>query len=142
MILKQVSVLIENKKGSLAEITALLKDNDINIRAIAAFDTPGYGILRMIVDLPEKAKDILDQNDYGATLIDVIAVELEDQKGALHEVLSILEKEDLQVEYIYSFVIRKKASPLMIIKVNDLEQAIKILIGKDIKIAYKNDIYL
>lgn len=141
MILKQLSVLIENIKGSLAEVTDILKNNDVNIRAIAAFDTPDYGILRMIVDNPEKAKEALEANDYGAVLTDVIAVELEDKKGALNEVLTILEKVDLQIEYIYSFVVRNNASPLMIIKVNDLEQAIDILGENKIKVAYRADIH-
>lgn len=142
MILQQLSVLIENKKGSLAEVTALLKDHDINLRAIAAFDTPDYGILRMIVDYSQKAKDVLQINGYQVTLTDVIAVELEDQKGALNGVLSVLEKEDITIEYIYSFVIRNHAGPLMILKVNPLEPAITILGENSIKVASKNTLQL
>jgi hypothetical protein len=141
MILKQLSVLIENKKGSLAEVTSMLKDKDINIRAIAAFDTPDYGILRLIVDVPERAKDALEECGYGVVLTDVIAVELEDEKGALNGILTVLEEEDLQIEYIYSFVIRNHASPLMILKVNDLDQAISILGDNKIKVANRNDIH-
>jgi len=141
MILKQLSILIENIKGSLVEVTEILSDHDINIRAIAAFDTPDYGILRMIVDAPEKAKEALEACDYGVVLTDVIAVELEDKKGALNEVLTVLEKEDLQIEYIYSFVVRNNASPLMIIKVNHLEKAISILGENKIKVAYRNEIH-
>lgn len=141
MILKQLSVLIENIKGSLAEVTEILSNNDINIRAIAAFDTPDYGILRMIVDIPEKAKKVLEASDYGVVLTDVIAVELEDKKGALNEVLTVLEKKDLQVEYIYSFVVRNNKSPLMIIKIDNLEEAINILGENKIKVAYRNEIH-
>ncbi|MBC7958934.1 MAG: ACT domain-containing protein, partial [Vallitaleaceae bacterium] len=136
-MLKQLSVLIENKKGSLAEVTALIKDSDINIRAIAAFDTPDYGILRMIVDQPEEAKESLQQNGYGVTLTEVIAVELEDHKGALHGVLSVLEESDITIDYIYSFVIRDHASPLMIMKLQPLEKALSILKESDIKVASK-----
>lgn len=140
MILKQLSVLIENKRGSLAEVTSVLKENDINLRAIAAFDTPDYGILRMIVDHSQEAEQALLINGYRVTLTDVIAVELEDQKGALNSVLLVLEKADIAIEYIYSFVIRNHASPLMILKVNKLEQAIAILSENNIKVAAKNTI--
>lgn len=139
-MLKQLSVLIENKKGSLAEVTALLRDHDINLRAIAAFDTPDYGILRMIVDHSEKAEQALLCNGYQVTLTDVIAVELEDQKGALNSILTVLEKEDITIDYIYSFVIRNHASPLMILKVSQLEGAIAILSENNIKVASRNTI--
>ncbi|PKM51065.1 MAG: amino acid-binding protein [Firmicutes bacterium HGW-Firmicutes-7] len=140
-MLKQLSVLIENKKGSLAEVTSLIKENDINIRAIAAFDTPDYGILRLIVDTPERAKVALEDCGYGVVLTDVIAVELEDEKGALNGILTVLEENDLQIEYIYSFVIRNYASPLMILKVNDLNEAINILGENKIKVASRNEIH-
>lgn len=134
MIIKQVSTLIENTKGSLAEITTLLKEGDINIQAIAAFDTPEYGILRLIVDNPELARDTLHQNGYNVTLTDVLAVELEDEKGALNDVLIALELKDIQLEYIYSFVYKQKCNPLMIIKVDDNQKAIEVLGENQIKI--------
>ncbi len=140
MILKQLSVLIENKRGSLAEVTALLMAHDINLRAIAAFDTPDYGILRMIVDGPENAEAALASNGYQVTLTSVIAVELKDQKGALNGVLTVLEGENITIDYIYSFVLRNGASPLMILKVDQLEQAITILGAHHIKVASRNTI--
>lgn len=140
MVLKQLSVLIENKKGSLADVTTLIKDGEVNIRAIAAFDTPEYGILRVIVDKPEKAKDLLRENGYTVMISEVVAVELEDYKGALNEVLVVLEQADIQIDYIYSFVFRDCAKPLMILKVNQIDKCIDVLKDKNFTVALKNDI--
>ncbi len=141
MILKQLSVLIENRKGSLAEITKFLKDENINIRAISAFDTPDYGILRLILDKPKTANDKLEKLGYKVIISDVIAIELEDKMGVLNYALSVLDEEDIVVEYIYSFVIRDSAKPLIILKVNNPDKAVKILMKNDIKVATKKEIH-
>lgn len=142
MILKQLSVLIENKMGSLAEVTGILKEKDIDLRAIAAFDTPDFGILRLIVDKPEFAlKNLLDK-DYNVIITDVIAIDLEDRIGVLNDILSILEEGDIAVEYVYSFVLgnNNNNGPLIIFKVDKIYEAISILESNKIKVVSRNKI--
>ena len=86
MNIKQVSVFLENKKGRLAEVTALLARQGINIRALSLADTADFGVLRLIVNDSVKCFDVLKKNDFVAQMTDVIAVEIDDQPGGLNEV--------------------------------------------------------
>lgn len=141
MILKQLSVLIENKMGSLAEVTEILKNEDIDLRAIAAFDTPDFGILRLIVDKPEHALKSLLAKDYNVIITDVIAIDLEDKIGVLNDILNILEQGDVCVEYIYSFVLgNNNNSPLIVFKVDKIYDAISVLESHKIKVVLRNEI--
>jgi hypothetical protein len=141
VILKQLSVLIENKKGSLAEVTGILKESHIDLRAIAAFDTPDFGILRLVVDKPEIALKKLLDKDYNVVITDVIAIDLEDKVGVLNDILSILEEGDIAVEYIYSFVLgNNNHSPLIIFKVDKINEAISILESNKVKVVLRNKI--
>lgn len=141
MILKQLSVLIENKMGSLAEVTEILKNEDIDLRAIAAFDTPDFGILRLIVDKPEHALKSLLAKDYNVIITDVIAIDLEDKIGVLNDILNILEQGDVCVEYIYSFVLgNNNNSPLIVFKVDKIYEAISVLESHKIKVVLRNEI--
>lgn len=85
MQLKQVSVFLENKEGRLQKALKTLADNEIDIRALSIADTSEFGILRMIVSEPEKAKDVL-QDEFAVSLAEVLAIEVEDQPGGLEEI--------------------------------------------------------
>lgn len=105
-MIRQLSVLVENKPGSLMEVTSRLTEAHVNIRAVANFDAPDFGILRMVVDKPEEAKEYLTTRGYVVSVHEVMGVELEDKKGNLNQMLSILAEGKLNINYIYSFVIR------------------------------------
>jgi ACT domain-containing protein len=101
MIIKQISIFVENRRGRLAEITGIIADSGINIRALSVADTTHFGILRIIVDNPFEAERILRENNLTASLTSVVAVNVPDSPGGLHSVLKILADSDLSVEYMY-----------------------------------------
>lgn len=118
--MKQLSILVVNKAGSLREASTVLSNNGVNIRAVAAFDTPEFGILRMVVDDCVKAKEVLTQKGFVVRVNDVIGVELEDKKGNLTAMLDTLADGNISIDFIYSFVIRENQSPVIVIHTDDL----------------------
>ena len=105
--MKQISVFVENQPGSLMRITSALSEAKINIRAVASFDTPEFGILRLVVDQPVQAKEYLTSKGFVVRVQDVIGAELKDEKGNLNQMLKILAEGEISIGYIYSFVIRE-----------------------------------
>ncbi|WP_027399745.1 ACT domain-containing protein [Anaerovorax odorimutans] len=141
MLIKQISIFTQNKKGSLSQITEILDAHKIDIRAIAIFDTTEYGILRMVVDDPDKAVELLKAEGIVAKVSKVIAVEPEDKPGALNEIFTVLRDNDLNIEYIYSFVMRKTEMPYIVLKLDNQETAVNILVENGINVVNKDDIY-
>lgn len=103
MTIKQVSVFLENRPGRLAEVLGLLKENKVNIYALYVSDTTQFGILRLIVDQPETAFAALKENSMTATLTDVIGVSMQDECGALYEIIQTIREEGVSIEYMYAF---------------------------------------
>ena len=139
-LIQQLSIFIQDEIGSVAGITAVLKQNNINLRAIASFDTPKFAILRIVVDQPEKAKRLLIDNGFAVTMSEAIAVELDDKPGVLHDMLQIIADAGLDVNYIYSIVYRNGKVPLLIL--NNLELTISVLKEKGYLVADKEDVVL
>jgi hypothetical protein len=126
-LFRQISVFLENKRGKLAEVTGVLADNNIDMWAISIADTTNFGILRIIVDDPDKAVDVMRNAGYTVSTTEVLAVEVPDQPGGLHQVLDILRKEGISIEYLYSFVRRPAEKALILFKVDCLNDAVDIL---------------
>ena len=137
---RQLSVLVENKPGSLMEVTSRLTEAHVNIRAVANFDAPDFGILRMVVDKPQEAKEYLTTRGYVVSVHEVMGVELEDKKGNLNQMLSILAEGKLNINYIYSFVIRDGRAPVMVFQTDDYEKATQILKKYNVKIVEEDDL--
>ena len=128
MIIKQVSVFVENRPGRLSEIVDILAKNGVNVRALSIADTMDFGILRIIVDEPDKVMLMLRENKITATASDVLAVRLEDKPGALSELLGALAKEGISVEYIYAFVARQDdGAAYVVIRVEDNDKAQQVV---------------
>ncbi len=127
MTVKQISVFLENKPGQLAEFTKLLKKNDIDMRALSLADAEDFGILRLIVDDSYKTACILKDAGYVFSITPVLAIELSDKPGSLAHVLDILGENDVNLEYTYAFLTRKKDRAYMIFRVPDNEKAIQVL---------------
>jgi len=128
MFVKQISVFMENRAGRLEEITGILAKADINIRALSLADTSDFGILRLIVNNPDKAADILKRNAFTVRENDVIATEVDDKPGGLHEILSLFSKAGISIEYMYAFLERKhEARAVLIIRVEAAAKAVKML---------------
>lgn len=138
---RQVSVFIENKKGHLAALTNAIKSEDIDIRAISVFDTNEFGILRLVVDDPEKALAAVRKAGYAAKISDVLAAEIADKPGALNEIFTLFDEADINIEYIYSFIMKEDVRPLIILKVDRLDEASKLLIDHGIRIVGAEEIY-
>ena len=126
-MLKQISVFVENVAGSLMKVTKELVAEGINLRAICSFDTPEFGILRLIVDRPEETAQLLKDKGFFVQTKDVIAVEIEDRSGSLNQMLEVLAEGNISINYIYSFVIREDQAPVMVFQTEYLEEAVQIL---------------
>lgn len=127
MAIKQVSVLVENKAGAIHEIISFFKDHDVNIYAINMADTPNFGILRFIVDRPERTIEILGNEGYTVSTCDVLAVGLDDTPGGLTKVSGLLYKNNISLEYIYAFISNSDTKACVIIHTADIEFTEKIL---------------
>ena len=127
MRVEQLAVFLENKSGRLAEITAVLAENGINIRALSVADTTDFGILRLIVDKVEKAKDVLKASGFTVGKTNVIAVEVEDRAGGLANVLKTIHKAGINVEYMYAFVSRTRENAVLIFRFEKMDEAIESL---------------
>jgi len=134
MTVRQISVFLENKIGRLAEITQILGNKEINIRALAIADTAEFGILRMIVDQPQKAYEALEERAFTVSQTDVVVVEVEDKPGGLAQVMAILKEKDINVEYLYAFVAPRGKSALVVLKIEKLKDTIDLLQEKKVKI--------
>ena len=127
MRVEQIAVFLENKSGRLAEITTILAENDINIRALSVADTADFGILRLIVDDVEKAKAILKDGGFTVGKTDVLAVEVADKTGGLATVLRSLHRADINVEYMYAFVNKTGENAVLIFRFEKMDEAIEVL---------------
>jgi len=127
VLVKQISVFLENKKGRLSEVTKVLKEHNIDITALSIADTTNFGILRMIVDKYEMAEEALRNAGFTVSTTEALVVEVSDRPGGLHEVLEILKENDISIEYVYSFVRRPSKSALILFKVEDPYKCSEIL---------------
>ena len=141
MLVRQINVFLENQSGRLAEVTKTLGDNDIDIRALYIADTTEYGILRMILDKPEKAVDILTQAGFTVSSTPVIALAIADKPGTLDHALSILSQGSLSLEYLYAYVGRSSAEAVVVIRVQDPELALTKLEEAGIRVLSSEEVY-
>jgi hypothetical protein len=139
MIIKQLSVFLENKSGRLTEVTQILGDLNINISALSIADTAEYGILRMIVTDPDKAVVALKEQGFSVSLTQVICLLTPDTPGALYKSLQILSDAGISIQYMYAFAMGEKAS--IVIKTDALEEAIETLQKNQLELIKASDIY-
>ena len=105
MAIKQLTVFVENKKGTMVSVTDILSKNNVNIRALSIAETQDFGILRLIVNDVDTAKKALEEKDYLIKSIDVVGVKIGDAPGKLTAALDVLEKANINVEYLYAFML-------------------------------------
>ncbi|MBQ8945274.1 MAG: ACT domain-containing protein [Lachnospiraceae bacterium] len=134
MSIKQISVFLENKPGTLSRMTKVLADHKIDLRALSLAETKDFGIARMIVDDVLAATSVLKDADFIASLTPVLAYEIPDETGGLNKLLQAFNECNVNVEYMYSFLGGKKAkSAYMIFRVADTEAAEAALTGKGLR---------
>jgi hypothetical protein len=139
--LKQTSVFLENKKGRLWKALSTLREADINIRALSIADTSEFGILRMIVPDPEKARVALEDNQFVVKTNEVIGVEMPDEPGGLDAVLGILNEKDINVEYLYAFVEKRKGHAIVVLRTEDIDAGVKTLKEAGVNLLSPEEVY-
>ena len=139
-MIRQISVFVENQPGSMLKVTSVLSDAGVNIRAISTFDTPEFGIMRLVVDDPVQAKNSLTEKGFVTRVSEVIGAELKDEQGNLNQMLKILAEGMINVNYIYSFVIRKGKAPVMVFHTDDFGKAEEVLRAADVKLVEEEEL--
>ena len=124
---EQLSVFLENRAGRLADVTHVLAQAGISIKALSLADTSDFGILRLLVQNQEQAKTVLKENGFTIGCTSVVAVEVEDSPGGLDNVLQLVSKHGINVEYMYSLIQRTKAGAIMIFRFDKIDQAMELL---------------
>ncbi len=127
MKVEQISIFIENKFGRLAEVTRVLGESGVNIRALSLADTSDFGILRLIVNKTDQAKAVLKAKGFTVNKTDVVAVEVPDRPMGLYGILEILDQGKVNVEYMYAFVERCGENAVIIFRFDNTEEAILVL---------------
>ena len=134
MLVKQVSIFVENTTGRLADVTRILADNNVDLKASTIADAADFGILRCIVEDADAAKKILNENGFNASISEVIAVSLDNKPGGFHRVLQILADEKIGVKYIYSTIKSAVGEAVIMMKAADNDKAIEVLKANDVKL--------
>ncbi len=140
MLVSQLSIFAENKPGIVGEITKALGDADIDIRAMSIADSADFGIVRLIVNDIEKAKKVLNDAQFVVSETKVLAIEIPDSPGALTDIMVLLAKHSINVEYMYAFVTVAKQNAYVVLRVMDNDTAIDILTKNGIKLVCNSDI--
>lgn len=141
MLIKQISVFIENMPGKLSEVTQVLGDNGIDMSALTLADTTDFGILRLIVNDPDKACQILRTHDFVVKQSDVIAVVIDDRPGGLTGVLQVLTNGNVSVEYMYAFVGSQDGHAVVVLRPDNAQTALQVLESNHVSTLDPKDIY-
>jgi hypothetical protein len=134
MNVEQISIFLENKSGRLAEVAGVLYEAGINIRALYLADTADFGILRLIVNDTEKARQVLKNKGFTVEKTKVVAIEVPDKPGGLSSILTTIKDEGINVEYMYAFVEKSGENAIVIFRFDELEKSIDVLRKSGVKI--------
>jgi len=127
MKVEQLSVFLENTSGRLSEVTGILSEAGVNIRALSLADTSDFGVLRMILSDIQKAEETLRRHGFTLRRNQVVAVEVEDRPGGLHRILKLLHGAAINVEYMYAFVQQSGDNAVMIFRFDRTDDALQLL---------------
>ena len=141
MKVEQIAIFLENKSGRMADITAILAQNGINIRAMSLADTADFGILRIIVNDTGSARKILKENGFTVGITEVIVVEVNDKPGGLAKVLQIIKDGALNIEYMYAFTQKSGETGLIIFRFDELDDAINTLVKAGVRLLSGDEVY-
>ena len=140
MAIKQLTVFVPNRKGAMVSLTDILAKNDINIRALSIAETEDFGVLRLIVSDEVAATKILEENGYLIKTIDVVGVKIGDKPGALTSALDVLDKADINVEYLYAFMTRTEKHAYVVLRVENNAAAENALVDAGFHLITNADI--
>ena len=140
MTVKQLSVFIENRQGRLGEVLSVLKENGVNILSLSLADTTEYGLLRIMVNAPEKGREALINKGFSAMVTDVLVIKIPHRAGSLQAILEIIAEKNINFEYMYGLSIEGEDASI-VVKANDLERTIAVLRENKIETMTSEHIY-
>jgi len=140
MAIKQLTVFVQNKKGTVVSVTDILSKNNVNLRALSIAETQDFGILRLIVNDENAAEKVLAENGYLIKVIDVVGVKIGDEPGKLTEALDVLDKANINVEYLYAFMARTEKHAYVVLRVENNAIAEAVLTEAGFKMISEADI--
>jgi len=138
---QQISIFLENKAGRLSDVTKILSDSGVNIRALSLADTSDFGVLRLIVDNNAKAEEALRNGGFTVKTTPVVAALVNDRPGGLHGILELLTKAGINVEYMYAFVAQSGDNAVMIFRFNKTDDAMAVLSENGVEIIDGEKLY-
>lgn len=141
MKIKQLSIFLQNRMGSLSKPLEILSESDVNIKAMCMADTSEFGILRLVVDNPEKGKEALEENNFLVKITDIIGVEMDDSPGGLTKVLKIIKENEIDLEYLYAFTHEKVGKAILLLHSDDIDNLIDILEKNNITLVSSEEVY-
>lgn len=141
MKIKQLSIFLQNRMGSLSKPLEVLSNADVNIRAMCMADTSEFGILRLVVDDPEKGKSALEENNFLVKITEIIGVEMDDTPGGLTSVLKVIKDNGIDLEYLYAFTHDKAGKAILLLHADDIDKLISILNDNEIAIVPSKEVY-
>jgi hypothetical protein len=139
MIIKQLSIFLEDKSGRLTELTKILAENDINITALSIADATDYGIIRMVVGRPELAVKVLKEKGFSVHLTDVACIVVPNEPGGLYHALKILADNNINIDYIYAFAMASTAS--VVIRSESISKVIEVLQKNKLELLQASQVY-
>jgi hypothetical protein len=134
MKIKQLSLFIENKSGALNQVCQVLKKNSINISTLSLADTEQFGIMRLLIHDWENAKTVLEKDGFVVNVTEVLALPVDDRPGGLADLLEVLDKNGINVEYMYAFTYGKSGQAIMVFRFEDPDKALEVLAKENIDV--------
>lgn len=139
LIIKQLSIFLENKAGRLTELTRLLGKEGINLSAFSMSESPDFGIMRVVLSNPDVAQTLLTENGFTVTLCDVVCLYIPNTPGSLSEALLILSENNISVDYMYAFAMDEIAR--VVIRTNDTLRCVEVLQNSNLEFVKASDMY-
>ncbi len=140
MAIKQLTVFVPNRKGAIVAVTDVLAKNNINMRALSIAETEDFGILRLIVNDEKAAETVLEKQGYLIKVVDVVGVKIGDEPGKLTAALDVLDKADINVEYLYAFMVRTEKHAYVVLRVENNCDAERALTEAGFKLVTEADV--
>ena len=141
MKIKQLSIFLQNRMGSLSKPLEVISNANVNIKAMCMADTSEFGILRLVVDDPLKGKEALEENNFLVKITDIIGVEMDDTPGGLTTVLNIIKEHEIDLEYLYAFTHEKAGKAILLLHSDELDKLIDVLKDNDIPLVPAKEVY-
>ncbi len=141
MKIKQLSIFLENRKGRMKNALDVLEKGGINIRALSIADTSDFGILRLIVTEPDKAKKLLEANNFIVKVGEVVGVRMQDHPGGLGIILGILDENNINLDYLYAFVEQKNEMAIVLLHPENIDAGIEVLLNGGAEVISSKEIY-